>query len=327
MEAKKLICLTGVNSGVSSYGPLRSSFAEFLDGRKLLSVDTEKVFQKIVCIDYSLKYRSQIKNLSLEINDRTLIRMEPLVVLPANFARSTRKLFGTEITVGAKPTGPIASVHWPLIFPSEAKTELLRSAERSERIVLINGNKMSFVGGELYSLRRKAIRSLDNLDLYGTEWDSTVLHRLFIAIRSFIHAVLSLKVPSLSGITHWFQGYPMSKGTVEDKLDTMSKYKYVLVVENSNEYMSEKLMEALFAGCIPIYVGPDPQEYGIPKDLVIWTRPTIRAIETSLLEAAGWNFDEFHSRLNTFLISSTTRELWDHERVYQRMLDVIQGKI
>jgi hypothetical protein len=124
----------------------------------------------------------------------------------------------------------------------------------------------------------------------------------------------------------WFQGYPKSKGTVEDKLATMSKYKYALVIENSPEYMSEKLMEALFAGCIPIYVGPDPHDYGIPKNLVIWTRPTVRAIETSLFEAASWNFDEFHSRLNTFLMTSTTRELWDHERVYQRILDIIQGK-
>ena len=202
----------------------------------------------------------------------------------------------------------------------------LLETERSDRLVLINGNKMSFVKGELYSLRRRAIRTLENLDLYGTEWDSAFLHRLLIAIRSIADATLCLKLPRLSGISLWFQRYGNSKGPVKYKLATMSKYKYALVIENSAEYMSEKLMEALFAGCIPIYVGPDPQEYGIPKDLVIWTRPTIQAIKKSQTEATNWNFEEFQSRLNVFLNSSTTRELWDHEKVFQRMLDVIQGQ-
>lgn len=326
METKELILLTGVNSGISNGVPVKSSFAAFLTNRgQHLSEPIVKA-DRLICIDYSSGAGRQIRQKGLMAEFCTLIRMEPSVVLPANFFKSRSKQFGVIITAGGKPSSHPGSVNWPLVFPSETEQTVFQSAERSERIVLINGNKMSFVGGELYSLRRKAIRSIENLDLYGTEWDSTLLHRLFIAIRSLAHAVLSLKVPSLSGIIYWFQGYPKSKGAVEDKLDTMSKYKYALVVENSHEYMSEKLMEALFAGCIPVYVGPDPQEYGIPKDLVIWTRPTIRAIETSLLEAAGWNFDEFHSRLNTFLTSSTTRELWDHERVYQKVLDIIQGK-
>lgn len=326
LETKKLILLTGVNSGFSNGVPLKRTLAAFLANQgQLFSEPTVKA-DRLICIDYSSGAGRHIKQQALVAESCTLIRMEPSVVLPANFFKSRSKQFGEIITAGGKPSSLSRSVNWPLVFPSETEQTVLQSAERSERIVLINGNKMSFVGGELYSLRRKAIRSLENLDLYGTEWDSTLLHRLFIAIRSLAHAVLNLKVPSLSGITYWFQGYPKSKGTVEDKLATMSKYKYALVIENSPEYMSEKLMEALFAGCIPIYVGPDPRDYGIPKDLVIWTRPTVRAIETSLFEAASWNFYEFHSRLNTFLMSSTTRDLWDHERVYQRILDIIQGK-
>jgi hypothetical protein len=184
---------------------------------------------------------------------------------------------------------------------------------------------MSFMQGELYSLRREAIRAIENLDLYGTEWDSALLHRLFIATRSFAHAVLSLKVPSVSGIRLWFQSYPKSLGSVEDKLVTMSKYKYAVVIENSAEYMSEKLMEALFAGCIPIYVGPDPQEYGIPNNLVIWSKPNIDSICSSLAEATTWDFRDFHSRLEVFLGSSEVRDLWDFEKVYQKMLELIQS--
>lgn len=325
MEAKTLIRVTGVNSSISNTGPSRNSFADFLYKKKLLAFETQEL-SKLVCIDYSLKYRSVIGKSGIDRKSCTLVRMEPSVVLPANYSRSIKKQFGREITVGGPPTGDSVTVHWPLVFPSPAEIKLFASVARLERIVFINGNKMSFVKGELYSLRRRSIRSLENLDLYGTEWNSRFSQRLFIAIRSLLHTVLSLKWPNVSGISLWFQRYPKSKGPVEDKLATMSNYKYALVIENSAEYMSEKLMEALFAGCIPVYVGPNPEEYGIPKDLVIWTKPNTTAIKNSFEEAASWQLDQFQARLAVFLSSRVTRESWDHERVYQKMLDVIQAE-
>jgi hypothetical protein len=325
LETKELIRLTGVNSGIAGKLTARNSFAEFLEKRGLLATPGETDFQRVVCIDYSSKYKYQASHPRLGPENRTLVRMEPSVVLPANFSSLRRQQFGLEVTVGGKPNGNSASVHWPLVFPSETELAALHSAERSELAVLINGNKMSFVKGELYSLRRKAIRTFHNLDVFGNEWGSKLMQRLFIAIRSFAHSFLSLRVPQVQGVSMWFQSYPKSILPVDDKLAAMSKYKYALVIENSAEYMSEKLMEALFAGCIPIYVGPDPQEYGIPIDLVIWTKPNIRSIENSFKEAATWKFDEFHARLAMFLRSGVTRELWDHERVHERLLDLIQG--
>ena len=42
-----------------------------------------------------------------------------------------------------------------------------------------------------------------------------------------------------------------------NKLDIMSKYKFCIAMENSNEidYVSEKLWQALQAGCLPVYYG------------------------------------------------------------------------
>jgi len=325
LETKGKIQLVGLNASTASPGSSSNSLSEFLQRKGLLAMPDELDVRKIVCINYSPKFRSEVNHSDVDYHERTLVRMEPSVVLPANFSRSRRKQFGKVITVGGETNPDDLTVRWPLIFPSETSLAAIFSTERAERIVLINRNKISFVKGELYSLRRKAIRSIDNLDLYGTDWDSKSLPRLVIALRSLGYAILNFKVPALSGITLWFQNYRVSQGPAGDKLATMSKYRYALVVENSEEYMSEKLMEALFAGCIPIYVGPDPQEYGIPKDLVIWTRPTIQAIKTSLTEATNWNFEEFHSRLKEFLLSSETRDSWDSDNVYQKMLDIIEG--
>jgi hypothetical protein len=324
LEAKKLIFLTGVNSNLKGHEPASNSFGEYLLERELLTTSVDSITEQLVCIDYAPSVAREIKKLGLSLENCTLVHMEPSVVLPANYTKYRKKQFGTVITVGGCSTQVSSSVHWPLLWPSASDLEKLHATERDERVVLVSGNKMSFIKGELYSLRRKAIKKSRNLDLYGTQWNSNFASRFIVALKSFAQAVLSLKLPRLSGLYLWFQDYQESKGPVDDKLKTMSAYKYALVIENSAEYMSEKLMEALFAGCIPIYVGPDPEKYGIPKELVIRAQPSLRSIQEALLQAEGWNMNAFHSRLGAFLSSSEVRDLWDHSLVYERLLEKIQ---
>jgi hypothetical protein len=58
----------------------------------------------------------------------------------------------------------------------------------------------------------------------------------------------------------------------------ISAYKYSVVIENEASYVSEKLFEALFAGCIPKYVGPNLREFDFPAGLVIEVEANISAI-------------------------------------------------
>ncbi len=327
MEAKKLIFLTGVNSNLKGHEPVPKSFGKFLLDRGLLTFKIDSSIEKIVCIDYSPVVRGQIKEQGVSSVDCTLVRMEPSVVLPANFTRARNKQFSQIVTVGGPQSNKdSASVNWPLIWPSSSKLDKLFANERAERIVLINGNKMSLIKGELYSLRREAINALDILDLYGTEWDSSFMSRLTIALKSFAHTILSLKFPKVSGFRLWFQSYPKSRGVIADKLETMSKNKYALVIENSAEYMSEKLFDAFFAGCIPIYVGPNVADYGIPKNLVLQAEPNLKSIKKSLDRAKGMIFENFQQELRKFLDDEKTIEQWSHENVYEKMLEIVLGR-
>ena len=316
----KKIALVGVNAGVSGTHLAPGTFAEFLLKKKLLESAQASTLAHLICVDYSVQVGRRIRMLDLERANCSLVRMEPSIVLPANFAKSRLSQFKRIITVGGSGSKDSISVHWPLVWPSVSELRRLRNTKRVDRVVLVNGNKISFIGGELYSLRRKAIKALSNLDLYGTEWDSAFLNRLTVAVKSFAHAVLSLKLPRPSGLSLWFQGYSEFKGPVADKLATMSKYKFALVIENSAEYMSEKLMEALFAGCIPIYVGPDPENFGIPKKLVIWVDASLDSIQSGLKQASSLDFDDFHSSLSAFLGSIETRDTWECSKVYERIL-------
>jgi hypothetical protein len=324
LETKDLIFITGVNSSIRDGEPVKNSFAAFIDSKDLLSHYPSGQARRLVCIDYSRSVGREIRRLGLRPKNCTLIRMEPSVVLPDNFSRFRSKQFGQVITVGGNHSSQSNCVHWPLVWPKQSEIQAMTRVGRLDRIVLINGNKTSFVRGELYSLRRKAIQQIDNLDLYGTDWSSKFFDRLTTAVRSLAHTVLSLKIPTISGLKLWFRTYPNSKGPVRDKIATMSRYKYALVIENSSEYMSEKLMEALFAGCIPIYVGPNPENFGIPRDLVIRAKSNISSIRDAVNNAEGWNIDEFLVRLKKFLDSPETRDLWDHEKVYGRLLREVQ---
>jgi hypothetical protein len=324
LETEKLIFLTGANSSIIDGEPAGNSFAEFLANKGLLVSSPSRHARRLVCIDYLAIAGTEIRRLGLRVEDCTLVRMEPSVILPDNFSSSRTKQFGKVITVGGTSSSQSICVNWPLLWPKSEDIQSITPDERQDRIVVVNGNKISFVRGELYSLRREAIRDLSNLDLYGTDWSSSFCVRLITAVRSLAHAVLSLKLPSIFNFSLWFRNYSNYKGQVQDKIGTMSKYRYALVIENSAEYMSEKLMEALFAGCIPIYVGPDPMGFGIPRDLVVCAEPTLGSIRESFNQAASWDLAEFQSRLKRFLSFNETRTLWDHKVVYGKILEEIQ---
>lgn len=97
---------------------------------------------------------------------------------------------------------------------------------------------------EIYSERLKAIKFFaekGNLDLFGFSWAQKNFDKLTnLAIKK------------------------VYRGAVEDKLKTLKNYKFALCFENTifEGYVTEKIFDALFAGCVPIYFGaPDIENY------------------------------------------------------------------
>jgi len=65
----------------------------------------------------------------------------------------------------------------------------------------------------------------------------------------------------------WGRGFR----TMEDKFDALHDYKYSIVIENSRhrDYWSEKVADALLAGCLPFYYGcPNISNYFHPQSLI-----------------------------------------------------------
>jgi hypothetical protein len=127
---------------------------------------------------------------------------------------------------------------------------------------LINSNLSSNIEGELYSYRVKAIEwfeknYLDDFDLWGYGWDK---YRVQLRGRTLFKSKLFAK----KRISY--------KGMAQDKLITLSQYKFSICFENTStisDYITEKIFDSFLAQNIPIYWGATNIEDIIPKECFI----------------------------------------------------------
>jgi hypothetical protein len=107
----------------------------------------------------------------------------------------------------------------------------------------------------------------------------------------------------------------------EDKNEVLVRHKVSLVIENELTYLSEKLFDTLAARCIPVYVGPDVRDYGIPGSLVFQADSNIRSIEKQISLALKSDYVSFLHELERWLNSSETKAKHQGEFVITRALE------
>jgi hypothetical protein len=109
------------------------------------------------------------------------------------------------------------------------------------------------IARDRYGARLRAIRAfseLDDFDLYGEGWDTP-------------HPAVALDLHAAARRAY--------RGSVDDKLSLLAKYRFALAFENSRYpgYITEKLFDCFFARCIPIYSGaPDVALYVPPSTFI-----------------------------------------------------------
>lgn len=151
-------------------------------------------------------------------------------------------------------TSKLKKLFWPQPF-DDVLEPYWQNKIRQKKIVVINGNhKPAFRHKELYSERIKVMVELSEMggvDLYGRGWK-----------RWFSRS--SLWIPYWKNRKKLLSIY---KGSCISKFEVLSQYEFCLCFENMvmDGYMTEKLFDCLYAGCIPIYFGaPDVGSYVDP---------------------------------------------------------------
>jgi hypothetical protein len=228
------------------------------------------------------------------------------------------------IDVGRSPFASKYRINWPQRWTLEhISSPKIASSERIDRFAIINANKMSFAKGELYTLRRIAAQKSSDIDVWGFDWDMPWFRR---ATKAFEELLIPLKHGfgiKPAAIKGWYKSPLSFKGISEDKLSTLASYKYALVIENSIEYMSEKLFDSLFAGTFPIYVGPNPVDFGMPEFVAIHARPDIDSIMKAIEQARKVDLDVWRSSVLDWLKSDGVEQAWSWAFVVQQIIDRI----
>jgi hypothetical protein len=147
----------------------------------------------------------------------------------------------------------------------------------------------SFVDRELYRERLDAILYFSkdpDFDLYGHGWDQPI---------RYDNAKYEAAVK---------RSY---RGSVEHKVSTLEKYKFSICFENSifEGYVTEKIIDPFFAGCIPIYLGaPDVADY-IPANCFINFKDfeSFEALDAYLKNMSEKTYDEYIANIQAFISS------------------------
>lgn len=237
--------------------------------------------------DFSLHIESIASNISCAIPEY-LIRFEtPLTVpLNANFAylNHFKHIFtwdldllegcGHNLAFQGIDINKFIQVRTPNPIPKNLSVNVapLAYSKRSIFCSLIASNRHANVvdSRELYSQRVKVIRwfeknALDHFHLYGNGWNVPEKRFGFIGKMRY----RSEKVIPFITRKPVFSSY---KGPAKTKHEILSQSKFAICFENARDirgYLTEKIFDCLFAGCIPIYWGEPNIEKWLPKECFI----------------------------------------------------------
>jgi hypothetical protein len=249
-----------------------------------------------------------------------LIRTEPPIVLPDLYKKSNILKFTKIISVGSAPSRYKNTIFWP-------QTLLHKTFENEVRFdnqpILINSDLLSLKVGEMYSFRRKVLIKIPITVLYGRGWNKTLPERSKVVLLEFLKFIKMPGKIKFSGLCYYFRRMNNYGGELSDKTEALKNYKYSIVIENSLNYMSEKLFDSLASGCIPIYIGPSLANYQIPTGLVIESEPSIESIKNSLIKADSINYEAWKKSAGEWLSSADTVKLWDKSTFFSRLINLL----
>lgn len=156
----------------------------------------------------------------------------------------------------------------PNRIPPVVETE---PGEQRKFCVTIASQKYSNHPQELYSERVRAIRWFEQyhpeeFDLFGTLWEHPYFTGRLARLNLGLHKFYARFPGALRG-----QRFPSHRGTVPSKHAVLRQYKFALCYENAvfPGYVSEKIFDALFAGCIPVYLGAPDVTDMLPPEIFI----------------------------------------------------------
>ena len=270
---------------------------------------------------------------SLAVEDRTLIRVEPIVVNPFQYRKATEDHDGKIIVISPNDLKTPKNLYWQSGYIDFDKLDSFRNIAEFG-VAIINENKYSFVPGSNYKLRKKVIdeflRNKINIRLAGKNWDQSLVWQ---AKKQISAAVSSAR---FYGKIDYFQAqFPLKVhspwmdylGRVESAHEFLSQSKFAIVIENDSTYVSEKLLNALIAGCIPLYSGPSLVPYKIPADVAICLQSSPDKFVEAALSTPEFELERVKRVGQDWITSPEAKKRWSVNEGFERLITIIKARI
>jgi hypothetical protein len=273
----------------------------------------------VICVDWCKSAGQQLREARNRGIPSVLVKNEPSIVIPAHDDIRVDSKFDSVLEVGR----PLAEI--PIRWPQTWNTNYFDNSKRLDQTVAMSANKFSFTTGELYSLRAKAYAEMQSVVLFGSGWNRPLFIDLLKLAKEFQITVLAAPRKLTSSCIGNLRIRPRNfLGPAKDKLETISRYKVSLVIENSAEFMSEKLIDSILAGTIPVYVGPPVEMFGIPKELVVSAEPNVLSVQAALAKAHGMRHKQWQMRAKKWILEPGVKESWDSQNVFRLILETAE---
>jgi len=181
-----------------------------------------------------------------------LLLWESEIIKPENFDLRNHANFRTIFTWRSDLVD--GKRYLPLHYAQRLDFDFDPEAVPEKDVVLISANKKSLDKRELYSKRLEVVRwfeknAPDHFDLYGMGWDKYASP----------YRAVSIALSRMPGLAKKMAAErPSWKGAVSSKRDVLSRYKFTIAFENSKDipgYVTEKIIDPMLAGSIPVYWG------------------------------------------------------------------------
>jgi hypothetical protein len=227
--------------------------------------EVEFVENQLIESDISLYFDHGDSKEKLSGKFNVLILTEPRTVNPIQYRKKYLNKFNLVIPaspVRAASLGLEDYIYAPLHFIDP----LDQITRRDLDFVILNANKFSSNSENLYALRRKISKYLYKngfaYELYGLDWRMSKFKELRERIWSIRKELKCLRIPNFfAAFSEFMYRYPEYKGSPYNKQKVLCKFKYAVIIENEADYISEKIFDAIFSGCVPLYVGPCLKAY------------------------------------------------------------------
>lgn len=246
-----------------------------------------------------------------DIEKSYLLAIESSIIRPENFDGDKLKYFNKVFIWNDELVDN--KNFFKINYAFKLPTVVSKNVKKEKLCCLIVSNKNSKFKNELYSERKKLIRWFEenhphDFDLYGIGWNEYNFSGIKL-IRAFN------KIPIAKQIMFKYFGeyYASYKGKVDNKFNIMQKYKFAIAYENVKDepgYITEKIFDVFFAGCVPIYYGANNIMDYIPKNCFIDRRNfnSDDELYNFLKSIDNESYIEYLKKIEIFLQSSQAKQ-------------------